>query len=696
MQRPFAAYQGDEPYVFVCFAHADATLVYPEIQRLHEGGIRIWYDEGISPGTRWSDETARALSKASVVLFFCTSQSVRSKHCQDELNFALDEDRPLLVIQDGEVDLPGGLRLRLGAHQSILKQDLSTQQFADKLTTAISRHLVRGPSLAPATPKSARSRTRRPLRYVAAAGIAVVLTALLWRMWPLVTSEPKSLVSATASTDMEYTVAVLPFRALSSEAATVTFAQGLTDELINELTGPMPAQVRRLIVPYTQPLRVASAQSTLRYRDTTDDLATISRALGAAYLVEGSVQSAGDQVRLVVRLVHAADDDSVWSHTYDEPIADPLRAQSSIVRDAARRIAVSVPDMYRMGPESGRGLFANADARDYYVRANREYMSSFYGADVDWDATVANFEKSLALDPTYAWTYENLLDIYLYLMPPSLQPVTTVAPIDDLFAQLTELLRPGPAPFGLSLDRLLSLRAEYSLSKLDYVNVNHYLAQSLKARPNDLGGLRLQAVLLLHQERPDAALAAFRRSIDAGGGPLIEAPLDLARLLRGRGQSVAAVKVIDSALAFFPGDLGKTRLLIEQATDYVTLRDGDRAATLVDQAWDLCGLKHPDLFPAALAATGRADRARAILSDLEAAAPTRRFNPLDMIEGYVALGDLDAAFRWIDRAVDARFEPVVRWMHLVTVSVSGVWPTALTADPRWQQAYAKLPKVLGV
>ena len=106
MKRPFAAYEGDEPYVFVCYAHEDAGLVYPEIQRLHEGDVRIWYDEGISPGTRWSDELARKLSAAALVLFFCSPRSVKSQHCQDEINFALDDKRPLLVVQDGDVDLP--------------------------------------------------------------------------------------------------------------------------------------------------------------------------------------------------------------------------------------------------------------------------------------------------------------------------------------------------------------------------------------------------------------------------------------------------------------------------------------------------------------------------------------------------------------------------------------------------------------
>jgi hypothetical protein len=51
MQRPFPAYDGNEPYVFVCYAHDDAGEVYPEITRLKDAGVNIWYDEGIAPGS---------------------------------------------------------------------------------------------------------------------------------------------------------------------------------------------------------------------------------------------------------------------------------------------------------------------------------------------------------------------------------------------------------------------------------------------------------------------------------------------------------------------------------------------------------------------------------------------------------------------------------------------------------------------
>ena len=690
MKRPFAAYQGQEPYVFVCYAHEDAGHVYPEIQRLHERGVRIWYDEGISPGTRWSDELARALGKASLVLFYCTPQSVKSKHCQDEVNFALGEERPLLVVQESPVDLPPGMQLQLGAQQSILKYELSDERYADKLIAAVDRHLVSGPPPAPAT-KSTRSRTRGPLLYVIVVGVVIGLTVLLWRVWPLSTSGPHTVGSPSASVNMEYTVAVLPFRALSSERATVTFAKGLTDELVNELSGPMPAKVRSMFPALLYALRVVPARSTLRYRDATEDLAAISRTLGAAYLVEGSVRSAGDQVRVNLQLIHAADNEPVWSHSYDASADAPLQAQSDVARRAARRIASMVPDTYR----EIRSAFANSAAYDYHVRGNREEMDMLAGGDVDVPAMLANLEKSLELDPTHVWSYQNLVMAYLWSMAASMEAVRTVAPIGELLTRAIAVIDSGVPTFGLTPSAFVGQRAQYSLHTLDYGETSEYVRDVLSVNPNATGALNTQSLLLLHQERPDEALASVRRAMDSAPG-IPWTHVRLAQLLRVRGQSAASVKAIEGAFEFYPGELGKAQLLLEQANAYVALGKPERATTLVDQAWDLCGTNHPDLFPAALATTGRTDRARAILNDLEAAGPGRRFSPVDMIEGYVALGDLDAAFRWIDRAVDARFEPAVRWMRLVTVSVAGVWPTVLTTDPRWQQAYAKLPKVEAV
>ncbi len=68
MDKPFAAYRGDEPYVFVCYAHDDEDIVYPEIESLHKQGVNLWYDEGVSVGKIWRAEIAEAIQDASKVL----------------------------------------------------------------------------------------------------------------------------------------------------------------------------------------------------------------------------------------------------------------------------------------------------------------------------------------------------------------------------------------------------------------------------------------------------------------------------------------------------------------------------------------------------------------------------------------------------------------------------------------------------
>ena len=76
MDTPFPAYQGDEPYVFVCYAHVDAERVYPDMRWLRESGVNLWYDEGISPGELFTDELAAKISDCHTFLYFVSPRSV--------------------------------------------------------------------------------------------------------------------------------------------------------------------------------------------------------------------------------------------------------------------------------------------------------------------------------------------------------------------------------------------------------------------------------------------------------------------------------------------------------------------------------------------------------------------------------------------------------------------------------------------
>ncbi len=107
MEKPFPAYQGTDPYVFVCYAHEDEDVVYPEMGWLHEQGVNLWYDEGISAGRIWRAEIGDAIQSATTILFYVSKASLGSSHCNREINFALDEDKTILPIYLEEVERGG-------------------------------------------------------------------------------------------------------------------------------------------------------------------------------------------------------------------------------------------------------------------------------------------------------------------------------------------------------------------------------------------------------------------------------------------------------------------------------------------------------------------------------------------------------------------------------------------------------------
>jgi hypothetical protein len=137
MERPFPAYKGDDPYIFVCYAHDDAPFVYPEISFLREQGFNIWYDEGIAPGHTWRDEVALALTQCSLFLYFVTPRSVASPNCLKEVNFCLSRERRVLPVHLQSTTLPGGLELSLSDRQAIIRSEHSEPAYRKKLADAL-------------------------------------------------------------------------------------------------------------------------------------------------------------------------------------------------------------------------------------------------------------------------------------------------------------------------------------------------------------------------------------------------------------------------------------------------------------------------------------------------------------------------------------------------------------------------------
>lgn len=130
-------YEGNEPYIFVSYAHKDSDRVLPLIEGLSARGYRVWYDAGIEAGTEWPDYIAEHLENAAAVLAFLSASSLASVNCRQEIMYALDLSKPTLTAYLEDVKLTGGMRMRLGLVQAIFRpRHTSDGSFLDELCRA--------------------------------------------------------------------------------------------------------------------------------------------------------------------------------------------------------------------------------------------------------------------------------------------------------------------------------------------------------------------------------------------------------------------------------------------------------------------------------------------------------------------------------------------------------------------------------
>lgn len=128
------AYKGNKPYVFISYAHADTEMVFQVVEELQRQKIRIWYDEGIAPGSEWPEDVATHLYNAGMVIAFITPRAMESENCRREINFALSKKKPFLSIILEKTDMPMGMEMQLSARQSILRYNYASWEgFIDKI-----------------------------------------------------------------------------------------------------------------------------------------------------------------------------------------------------------------------------------------------------------------------------------------------------------------------------------------------------------------------------------------------------------------------------------------------------------------------------------------------------------------------------------------------------------------------------------
>ena len=171
--------EGSGPHGFVCYAHKDREIVVQYIEWLNAHGFNLWYDDGLSGGSRWTDELANVIGSSNCVLYFISAHSMQSKYCLDEIQFAKDHDVPILPVKLDDVELTPGLRLMLGAIQILSAASGSRAEARKKIAAAMSRIVQQGASLERETSTREQPSSNRAWMIKALAGLLGLICGLV-------------------------------------------------------------------------------------------------------------------------------------------------------------------------------------------------------------------------------------------------------------------------------------------------------------------------------------------------------------------------------------------------------------------------------------------------------------------------------------------------------------------------------------
>lgn len=486
------------------------------------------------------------------------------------------------------------------------------------------------------------------------AGVAAtaVLVAAASYYWMGRAADPAPAETTTAAVEQRAptTIAVMPFADLSERHDHEYLSDGLAQELIDLLTK----------IPE---LQVTARASSFAFRDQAVQIADIARLLNVAHVLEGSVRTSGNRLKVSVQLVRASDGIAIWSETYDREMKDIFEIQENV--------AGSVVEALKLRLLSEHGV--SSEQRTANVRAYEEYLIGRQyrdGASLERNEHAqAAFQRAVVLDPAFAPARAGI----------------ALAAGDIAFATM------DGAPYDLALseaERAIALaprltegyvaRAKVRMGRdWDFVGAKSDLDLAMSIDPNNIELLQAYASFLWVTGSVDRALEIQRRCV--ARNPLASKTWDWLGLMHMDVRDYPASRKAFARSAELSPYSDYRWLLMT----LVELHSGSAEEAL------RLARSNPNAdfrdYTVALAAhsAGQPDEAEAALQRLMSRAPDLAAAQIAVI--YAWQGHVEKTFAWLDRAValrdpglfgiqyrpefdklrgDQRFERVVRLMHL--------------------------------
>jgi serine/threonine protein kinase/Flp pilus assembly protein TadD len=450
-------------------------------------------------------------------------------------------------------------------------------------------------------------------------------------------------------------IAVLPFQNLSADPEQEYFSDGVTEALIAELQK-------------IKALRVISRTSVMRFKKSDKSLPEIAKQLNVDAVVEGSVQRVQDEVRVTAQLVRAAPEKHLWANTYTQSYRNILALESDIAQEIAGEIRVTVTPEERERLAASRPV--NPAAHEAYLKG---HFHLWKYTDTEVEKAIGYFEEAIAIDSTCAPAYVDLGEAYDYfaadMVPREFaQKVNTYArkalSIDPTIAEAYALLG----------DVNVMYDWDWNQAAINY-------RKAIALNPNDPVAHAYYATYLDVVGRFDEALQEAMRANELN-------PLDLSlrimlanRYFYHRQYDKAEaiyreIQSMDSTYALCFVGLGRIRFVQGRF---------DEAVSEYKKALRLNAFYASEGLPAALAQSGNTSEARTMLAQLIRQSEAGRQKQVAIAGGYLALGERDSSFHWLDKAYELR-DGSLPWVRLMPMFDD------LRSDPR----YVALMKKMGL
>ena len=521
----------------------------------------------------------------------------------------------------------------------VVSQALARQP-VDRFPTAVAMANALAESLTtPAAPK----RSWRPL--IGFAGVVGILAAGLW--WVVSNRGPR----AGDDRAMPRSIVVLPFANVGGDPNNEYYADGIADEVAGSLA--------RL-----DGLRVAARSSAFQFKGRNVAARQIGAEIGVAAVVEGSVRRMGDQVRITAQLVNASDGLTLWNESYERSADQVFTVQSEITTAIGRTL--------RLGPArsvTGPGT-TNRRAYEAFLQGRWHWSKRDRAG---FEQATRYFQEAIEADSSFAKAWAGLGDAY------SLRGGFGYLSVADAFARGRAAANRAVALDSTLADAHTALGFINLFYDWDWDAARGRLEQALRLDPT-YGEARLfYGWLLVATGRADAAVDSLRTAIrDEPVSLILNARLGSMLMLAGRYPEAERQLAHTEELAanYWPPRLDRGRILAVRG-------QFDSAVATMAGVSERVGAYGSGIVGYSLARGGRRAEALAEITRLSAGRLSASTSALGVAQTYGALGDLDQAFRWLDRAYEER-----DWALFFCRNDPLLEP--LRGDPRWAAFVARM------